>query len=262
MDKIEEDVQLETLKKVEPKIFIYKQVGNTSLKYYAFKPIGRPKYCVICIHGGGWTRETPKRLFPHCAYFAKHGALAIAIEYRLIKGDLDVRNCLHDCVDGLAYIRKYLTASGYDIPIVALGDSAGGYLAVCLGTQNILSRIDSNVKKVDYVVDLNGIVDLTGYWGEYLNDENERKNFSPLYNVSKNDAPVLLIHGLKDSVVEPQSSKDYANELMLVGVKNRLIFLPNTEHAFILFEYNQTNQFVFEQLNIIENYLRTELIET
>ena len=260
------NVNLCQLKSVAPTEVVYKQVGEKPLHLYIFPPKGEVKGCVINIHGGGWRAETPRRLFPHAAYFSENGGLGICVEYRLhdVTKGYDVRECLEDCVDALLFVRKYVRDTYGDVPITALGDSAGGYLAVCLGCQTILERIRLAVQRADFVVDLNGIVDLTGKWsyaiekkaGDMDSQQTLQMLYSPLFNVKADDAPVLIMHGDTDEIVALEDAKRYDEELKTKGVKSELVVLEKARHAFILFDYEHDNVFVLNVLCRITNFLK------
>jgi acetyl esterase/lipase len=250
--------ELNKLKKTVPQEMVYKVVDGRQLRLFVFEPQENPTACILCIHGGGWKRETPQRLFPHAAFFAENGTTAACVEYRFINESIDVRTCLEDCVDALVCLRERYK----DIPIVALGDSAGAYLANCLGCEEILGQVKIRQKTVDFVVDLNGIVDLTGKWSYAISEENPQKKeelekqYSPLYRLSPKDAPTLIVHGEKDTVVDIADARKYANALTKKGVENELWLLPNAQHAFILFDYVHENDFVARVLERITLFLK------
>lgn len=257
-------VNLDKLNKIIPQTVVYKSVGEKELRLFVFEPMGKPTGCVLLLHGGGWKRETPSRLFPHGAYFAENGAVAVCIEYRLMDEKIDVRDCLEDCVDALIFMRRYLEEKYKQMTITAFGDSAGAYLATCLGTQSIIALTGKNVNRVDFVVDLNGIVDLTGKWNYAIKASNDSEksrlevNYSPLYNVSKSDASVLLVHGGQDSVVDINDSKRYTEALASKQIENGLWVLPEAQHAFILFDYVHDNAFVAKVLEKIVRTLKAQ----
>ena len=123
-------VDKERLENTQPLRFTYRTENGQELDYYAFFPSVEPKGCVVCIHGGGWTSDSAKRLFSQSAYFAEQGAVGISVEYRLNSDNTDVRNGLHDCVSAVKAIRKILFERyGKEMPVVSFGDSAGGYYA-------------------------------------------------------------------------------------------------------------------------------------
>ena len=252
-------VDKERLEKIQPMRFSYPTENGQELFYYAFFPSIEPKGCVVCIHGGGWTSDSAKRLFPQAAYFAEQGTVGISVEYRLNSDNTDVRNGLHDCVSALKAIRKMLFERyGKEMPVVSFGDSAGGYYAVCLGNQEIVKRIDQNMPIVDFVVDLNGIVDLTGKWSYGLSSQSRQdlQDYSPLFNVSVGDAPSLIMHGDQDKTVDLEDAKRYSEALQKKGVSHDLKILAGAAHAFILFDYRHDNTFVGDTLYWICQYLK------
>lgn len=252
-------VDKERLENTQPLRFTYRTENGQELFYYAFFPPIVPKACVVCIHGGGWTSDSAKRLFPQAAYFAEQGAVGISIEYRLNSEKTDVRNGLHDCVSALKAIRKMLFERyGKEMPVVSFGDSAGGYYAVCLGNREIVSRIDENMPIVDFVVDLNGIVDLTGKWSYGLSStlQENLQDYSPLFNVSMGDAPTLIMHGDQDKTVDLEDSRRYNDVLKAKGVACDFEILSGAAHAFILFDYRHDNIFVGATLAWICDYLK------
>ena len=62
--------------------------------------------------------------------------------------------------------------------------------------------------------------------------------------MSKNDAPVLILHGDQDKTVELSDSRAYKNALEQRGVKTELCILEGAAHAFILFDYRHDNDYV------------------
>ena len=252
-------VDKERLENTQPLRFTYRTENGQELDYYAFFPSVEPKGCVVCIHGGGWTSDSAKRLFSQAAYFAEQGAVGISVEYRLNSDNTDVRNGLHDCVSAVKAIRKMLFERyGKEMPVVSFGDSAGGYYAVCLGNREIVSRIDENMPIVDYVVDLNGIVDLTGKWSYGLSStlQENLQDYSPLFNVSMSDAPTLIMHGDQDKTVALEDAKRYNDALKVKGVACDFEILSGAAHAFILFDYRHDNMFVGDTLAWICDYLK------
>ena len=234
---------------------VYKNIGEEKLDLIIAYPKEKtPKSCVFFIHGGGWKSDTWERLKPHALYAASKGCVGVSISYRLMSegADTDVRNGLEDCIDALAFVRRECEKKYGKLNYIAVGDSAGGYYAVCLGCRKILDRVRKGVKGADYVIDLNGIVDLCGKWSYGIkmnkNDNLSRQeiemSFSPLYQVSKNDAPVLIMHGDKDKTVELSNSQAYKDALEQHGVKSELCILEGAAHAFILFDYRHDNDYV------------------
>lgn len=260
------NVCLKELKEVVPQELVYKKVEEKELHLYIFPPKEQVKGCIINIHGGGWNGGTPRLLYPNAACFSENGGIGICVEYRLhnVEQGLDVRECLEDCVDALDFIRKYVYDSYGEIPITVLGDSAGAHLAECLGCQAIIDRFRKDVKRADFVVDCNGIVDLTGKWGYAIetratDTEDKRAlqiKYSPIFNIESTDAEILIIHGDADDIVAIEDSQAYYEELQKKGVQSKMITLPNAKHAFILFDYVHDNEFVADTMHNVVVYLK------
>lgn len=230
---------------------IYKRIEGRELSLWALRPAGPPRAAVLMLHGGGWERESPAILFRHAEFFAARGYLALLPEYRLMPRGGDLVCCLQDCADAALYARAAAARYGFaGKKLAAFGESAGGYLACCLGSAQIASRVCGAAGPLaDAVVDINGIVDLTGRWGYALGGTQARgeeafcalfrrqAEYSPLYNVRAGDAPVYIWHGLADTVVDPKDSARYAYALRGRGVDAQCRFLPGKEHAFLLYGY-------------------------
>lgn len=144
------------------------------------------------------------------------------------------------------------------MPLISFGDSAGGYYAVCLGNQAIVKRLDTEAQIVDFVVDLNGIVDITGKWSYGLSStlQEDLQGYSPLFNVSMSDAPTLIMHGDQDKTVALEDAKRYNDALKAKGVACDFEILSGAAHAFILFDYRHDNMFVGDTLAWICDYLK------
>lgn len=249
--------------------FTYKQSKNTDIDLLiSFPKQNNPKSCLFFIHGGGWKSETKERLKKHALYASLNGAVGVSISYRLLSGEerIDVRDGLEDCLDALEYVRKVCDEKYGDIKYVSIGDSAGGYYATCLGCSNIVKKIRKDFKLVDYVVDLNGITDLTKKWNYGIikkdfdvSDKSViEKEFSPIYNVSSNDAPVYIIHGEDDKTVDITESIIYYETLKKFEINCDIRILKNTTHAFILFDYKHDNEYVSSILESIMQFLKTK----
>ena len=248
----------------------YKQFREKSLELLiAFPSIEKPKACFLFIHGGGWRGETLARLKPHALYAARQGMVGVSLSYRLMddQSKTDVRDGLEDCIDALEFVRCECRKKYGEIRYIAIGDSAGAYYAECLGCQKILDEVRKGVLRADCVVDLNGIVDLTGKW-EYgirlkRTDTKPKReietSFSPLYQISKGDAPVLIVHGDMDKTVDISDARAYKKALDKAGVPADLYTLNGAAHAFILFDYRHSNDFVVKVIKFIFEYIAKKL---
>lgn len=241
--------------KIQTTRYVYKRVNGQELALeVAYPNSTTPTACIMFIHGGGWRNESLKRLLPHAQYAAQNGMVGVSISYRFIdeEKEIDVRDGLADCLDALAFIRRLCQETYGDLRIIAAGDSAGGYYAACLGCKQLIARISVDAERVDCVVDWNGIVDLTSKWSYGIikksADEQDKaeleKQYSPLYAISKGDAPVYIVHGDKDKTVALTDAIAYQKALLASGVQCQLQILQGAMHAFILFDYHHENEYV------------------
>ncbi len=207
---------------------------GTQLEELIYLPDNPPRGCVICIHGGGWRSGSCQTLAAQAAYFAAIGAVGASISYRLLSEKTDVRDALGDCIAAVEFVRGFIRKKYGELPVVALGESAGGYFAAALGCKALMREICSTARIVEFVVDLNGIVDLTGKWGYGIHDQNclLHQKFSPIFRITEGDAPVLILHGDSDATVSLEESIAYCAALNAQGVACDLRILEGVAHAF------------------------------
>jgi dienelactone hydrolase len=164
---------------------------------------------------------------------------------------------MHEIVADLRRAVRFIRfkADGYGIDAERLGlwgGSAGGHLALLLGTTAEIGNKDAtdvfeqNRGKVAAVVAYFPPTDLIRLMRFHQNDppspngqqshlsltEDQAKEFSPIYFVSADDPPTLIIHGDQDRVVPIIESESMYGELQKAGVESKLIKIPNADHGF------------------------------
>jgi acetyl esterase/lipase len=205
----------------------YGSVLNVNTRLDLCTPVGasgvRPG--VILIHGGGFTGGDKISDEGLCSVLASYGFVAATVNYRLAP-DNKWPAPLEDVQLAVRWLRA--NASTYNLDpqrLCSLGDSAGGHLAVFLGVLgtiypgNEASLLTDQSPKVACVVDEFGPVDFTklttdAYWHPVLTqmfdqfalqtNPNILGQASPVYNVSAQSAPALVVQGIQDQTV-PQS---------------------------------------------------------
>jgi dipeptidyl aminopeptidase/acylaminoacyl peptidase len=144
-----------------------------------------------------------------------------------------------DISDGLAA----LAAEGIVDPKRAciVGGSYGGYAAlVGVTIQQGLYRcaasysgISDPAKMLRQNINDRGARTFRRYWGDYLgtlHPEDIPKEISPRANAGQADAPILLAHGEKDTIVLLEQSEDMAAALRKAGKPVEYIELKNEDH--------------------------------
>jgi acetyl esterase/lipase len=237
----------------KPGDLVYREVDGRSLRLHTFYPEDHSasdrRPVVVGIHGGGWTSGSPELFYPHARYFARRGAVGVAVEYRLKRdSDPSVAHSVEDCQAALSYLREHADSLGIDPRRIAvIGDSAGGHLAACLGT---LAG-----PRADAVVACSAIYDVTGRWARAAATDEERRRLSPLFQVGADASPMLLMHGTADRVVEPDQAQAMADALTSVGVDHELILVDGAGHAFVLVGYRSTDEELVAIFRTIDAWL-------
>ncbi len=115
----------------------YSSPNGHSLKLDLYKPSqgGGPFPVVMFIHGGGWKGGSKDRAKKLAKWLCEEGVAIAAIQYRLT----DVAGWpaqIDDCYSAVRWLRRHAKQYGLmGERIGAWGTSAGGHLAVLLGTR-------------------------------------------------------------------------------------------------------------------------------
>lgn len=252
-----------------PDTIWFKNTRNRKLKLLVMQPHRQDTMqkcpAMVWIHGGAWVAGSPESFIPHLRWSAALETVAVSIEYRLVakpenRPDLangnSVEDCLSDCADAIKYLRKHADELGIDKnKIIVIGDSAGGHLALCLGTMDLPKNA-----KADVVINCNGISDMTvEKWIKYIRaDHNQLRNakrMSPANYLDRRDAPILTMNGSNDNVVTPQDAKAFYESCLKAGIDTDFILWPGMRHAFIVTNYTATEDQTDKALTALEAFL-------
>ncbi len=208
---------------------------------------------VVCIHGGGFRAGNRNRWDKFCEQLAQHGYAAATVSYRLAP-KYPFPSALHDVKAAVRWLRANASRLGIDpARIGAMGDSAGATLAQCLGVtagQREFEGDGGNAQMpsaVACVVSYYGASDFTRSYGKsvdagevlplYLGGNLEQARHrhilaSPLYWVTPQSAPMLLIHGTKDPYVALEQATWMRDRLVAADVEVELFELKDAGHGF------------------------------
>jgi len=255
--------------KTLPDTVYFKKIGDQSLRLLMMQPQRSEKMqeypVMVWIHGGAWTGGSPEGYIPHLRYSAAHGAVGVAIEYRLVASPGKVSNvinnntitdCINDCADAIRYLRKHADELGIDPEkIIVIGDSAGGHLALCLGVLDL-----PKAEKANVVINCNGIPDMTGEkWIKFVSAGPKQvemaKKLSPMNYTDAGDPPILTMNGAKDQVVTPVDAEGFYDTCKKSGIDTEYILWPDMRHAFIVTNYTATEEQTDRALAAMEKFL-------
>jgi acetyl esterase/lipase len=229
----------------------------------ANRPLGTRSPAVVIIHGGGWTGgdKAAGREFSIGTDLAKAGYVCASINYCLTKGS-NWPIQLYDCKNAVRFLRA--NAWRYHVDpdhIGVIGGSAGGHLSLMVAYTSHVTELEPKdpypgiSDEVQAVVDLYGLTDLftrrktdpqgnptgklittSGFMSGTPTDNPEGwKLGSPVYHVSKDNPPTLIIHGRSDTTMDRDQATELAEKLT---VEHELILLDGVGHTFDLHTWN------------------------
>lgn len=257
--------------KVEKGI-VYSTAGGEKLQLDMAAPVeGGPYPAVLLLHGGGWTvgsrtelsrsgRDASGKPTPSMIEIvAAHGYVAVTASYRLAP-KFKFPAQIDDARTAVRFLRA--NAKKYNVnpkKIAAGGFSAGGHLSLLLGLADKNSFEDKEYpdesSKVQCVVDFFGPTDLSLYAASeglvdaYMvpwlgkackTDASIFKKASPIEYVTKDDPPVLIIHGTADIIVPIIHSERLVKKLEDTGVKVEMMPVKGEGHGWGEPEFTKT----------------------
>ena len=217
----------------------YGMVGGHPLLLDIYQPTEQAsalRPAVVLIHGGGWTSFDKSTMHTMGMFLARCGFVAFAVDYRLLHGNENLWPAqLDDVQRAVRWIRA--NAAKYRVDpdhIGAFGHSAGAQLAALLGMEDTRDNSDAALAKyssrVQAVVEVSGPSDFTThhdadddaflatfFGGDYAQRSKVWQDASPVFHVSKDVAPFLIMHGTQDSMVPIGQSRELADKLKQAG---------------------------------------------
>jgi acetyl esterase/lipase len=199
---------------------------------------------VVAIHGGGWLGGERGEYGRSLGPLVRRGVALASIDYRLSRpGRPGWPGNLDDVRAAVRWLRRHAAEYRLDPDrVAALGASAGGHLAALLATRHG----DDPGSRVAAAVVFYGPSDLAALH-EHLGADGPVARMlgagpgeapgryeaaSPLAHVTRDDPPMLLIHGALDPTVPLGQSRRLAGALAAAGVRHRLIEVEGAAHGF------------------------------
>ncbi len=223
----------------------YANVDGESLRldlYLPEKSDTKPPL-LVWIHGGGWTKGSKSQFNPIFVRLTAEGYAAASIDYRL-DGIVSHPKQIHDCKGAVRWLRANAEKYDYDVTRIGVGGgSAGGHLVLLLGLSSGVEELEGDVggnlaqsSLVHAVVDLYGPSDL-----ELFAEKSERfrnnkapellKSASPVTYLTKDDPPLLILHGDKDQLVPLGQSKHMHKLYEEAGLESSLHVIDGAGHG-------------------------------
>jgi dipeptidyl aminopeptidase/acylaminoacyl peptidase len=219
---------MEKNKKVLPEIVSYQSYDGREIPAFLYKPEKPNGAAILYPHGG------PKDQYGFfwdelAQYFTAKGYFYLAPNYRGSTGygkqferanynDWGVGDT-QDCLYGAKFLRDFKEIRPESIGIA--GGSYGGYMAICAlsrdpeylfacgvskyGDSNLVSSWALCEKRLRYYTEI--------FLGHPSVNANFYRKGSPIADVKNVQKPMLILHGLLDTIVPPESSEEWVEAL-------------------------------------------------
>lgn len=212
---------------------------------------------VVTIHGGFWqSKYVLEENTPLAEDLTRRGYATWNIEYRRVGEEGGGwPGTLTDVIDAVNHLTQLDESFQLDLSrVVILGHSAGGQLALWLGSR--LNKVQTDevgnnlLITIRGVISLAGVLDLRKMWeiheekglnspvasfiGGLPHEVSERYRFASPIELSPLHIEQILIHGELDRHVPVELSIEYHRKAIEKGGKVRLIVLPKVEHFMLI----------------------------
>jgi acetyl esterase/lipase len=220
------------------------------LKLDVFAPEGTSqRCCVLVLHGGGWRVGDRADVHDRCLALARHGLTAVAVQYRLLDAS-PWPGALHDIASAIRWARE--NAERLDVEptsVVVQGHSAGGHIALMLGTLPQEQRPaaiaafypgigfhEVEPPAADIFPPVLELDDLGRAPSHMLfppgTPPEQLRAASPIDLLDDRFPATLILHGSADSVINERSSVALHRALLELGVPSDLHIYAGLDHEF------------------------------
>lgn len=216
----------------------YGRVGDRPLLLDLYVPeqAEAPRPAVIFIHGGGWEAGDKADYKYYAVRFAARGYVVASIGYRFAR-EAKFPGCVEDTKCAVRWMRARAAALGVDAGRIAVvGGSAGGYLSMMAGYAPDDPRLEGSgghegvSSAVAAVINAYGPTDLTvdfarnhptvtGFLDKSYEEAPDLYQLaSPIYHVTRDAPPTLILHGTIDTIVPVAQADMLAEKFQALGV--------------------------------------------
>jgi len=220
----------------------YVNVDGKALKLdiYVPKKILNPTL-LIWIHGGGWKMGSKANINRAFLGLTKYGFAVASIDYSLL-GLPGLLKIIHECKAAVRFLRANAQKYGINAKRIGVGgSSAGGHLALILGTSGGIPKLEGTMgndlkqsSSVQAVVDFFGPSDFTLMFKKRKTKIKIflAKMLSPVTYVDPDDPPLLIYHGSKDRIVPVEQGIVIDKKYREAKLESTLHIIKGAGHGF------------------------------
>jgi len=241
----------------EDGVKIYKNLAYADLseknKLDLYIPVFQKKIIpvILWFHGGGMKKgdKAQGRLSESLKKLSQKGYAVASVNYRLLD-EASWPAQLHDAKAAVRWIRASAEVYNFNSEkIGTLGTSAGGNLAMFLGTTGGIKRAEGNIgKNLDFSSSVSAVVELSGSSG-YDDGKSKKtkkkgkrqKSFGAINFITEDDASFLIIHAEDDRIIPVSQGRGFHQALLDKELDSTLIVSKGRKHGGNLFNDNFKN---------------------
>jgi acetyl esterase/lipase len=210
-----------------------------------------PRPVVVQVHGGGWVAGSQDSILLAPSYFTEAGISMVSVEYRLAP-NYKFPAPEQDVACAVRFLRAHAAEFNLDPgEIGLLGTSAGGQITDALsltgggvsrwgyGADDQWTNYSSSVQADVTWFGPTNVTESSQFSSSANTDINEEFGTtfdaqaagSPVYFVTKDAPPILLMHGYNDTTVSYLQSIELYNLLVQSGDNTKLVLVDNAGHT-------------------------------
>lgn len=240
---------------------------------YLLRPAGKGRFpAIVLVHGGISSKQATLNLGqgPHAEAFNKEGYVTLAVDYRSSEfGGKEI----DDVIAAVAYLKSLDFVDAKRIGL--FGSSHGAYMSLMAATE-LGGEIKAVVENFAFTNLGRQYYDVVG--GRTSHSEKDRqeiikmgeeyyggspkespkiyKQISPVYNVSRIQSPVLIIHGKKDQSVLVYQANELRDALEKTGKIYEIKIYEDGPHGFIYRNTPEAKDALKLAINFFNKYLK------
>jgi acetyl esterase/lipase len=260
---------------------IYGRKFGMALTMDVFRPNHPNGYAIVSVVSGGWFSAHEAINAMVYQAFLKRGYTVFAVVHGS-QPKFTITEIVPDMNRSIRFIRANARKYGIDPDHIGItGGSAGGHLSLTMGTQggpgdpNAKDEIDRQSSAVQCVACFFPPTDFLNYgktnedgvgfgilkgfkpaFGPRADEPVERKKLgreiSPIYFITSNMPPTLILHGNKDTLVPIQQSETFVAKAREAGATAKLVVKEGQGHGWLVAFPNDLEMFA----DWFDQYLR------